>query len=131
MATTGSIHDLKAGDQVFVVRQRGRYSKEEQSGIETVSRVGRKYAYIKRRFEEVAFCRKTGMSVHDRDCNARANGLGFDVYLCEEDYRNKQFNDQERARLEKRILGPFGRLVALSPDVVNKINSILDSEGLD
>ncbi len=126
-----TLSDLKAGDRVFVVWQRRRGQAEERAGIETVVRVGRKYAYIKEYSQEAAFCRKTGCSVHDRDSNARANGYGFDVYLREEDYRKEQFDAKEKQRLEKRIVGSFGRLVNLRPEIVDKFNDILDGEGLD
>ena len=126
-----SFKDLKVGDQIFVVWQRRRGQKEERSRVETVVRVGRKYAYIEQYSREAAFCRNTGRSVHDRDSNARANGYGFDVYLREEDYRKEQFNATEKRRLEKRIVGSYGRLVDLRPEIVDKFNDILDAEGLD
>lgn len=125
---------LKVGDPVFVVWQRRRGDTEERSGFETVVRVGRKYAYIKRyRYGDVEpFCRKTGCSVHNRDCNARANGYGFDVYLNEEAYRKEQFDIAERIRLQRRLVHQhWHRLVDLSPEVVNRIHVVLDSAGLD
>lgn len=125
-----TLSGIKAGDQVFVVWQRRRRQTEERTETKTVVRVGRKYGYIKAYSQDAAFCLKTGRSVHGNDCNARANGYGFDVYLREEDYRKQQRDAAEKQRLEKRIVGSFGRLVALSPEVVDKFNAILDAEGL-
>ena len=123
--------DIKKGDNVFVVSQRRPHSTvEPRTGMETVVRVGRKYGYIERYGQEVPFSLETGYSEH-KDCNARRNGYGFDVYASEEEYRLKQHNAAEKDRLMKRIVGPWGKLIELPPDAVNEMNAILDGHGID
>ena len=125
--------NLKTGDSVFVVQQKSRHVTEERVSTETITRVGRKYAYFKKYSEEegAKFCRETGRSAHTGDHNVRANGGGFDVYLCEADYRRKQSNAIAKRRLEKRIVGSFGGIVDLSPEIIEQFNRILDLAGLD
>ena len=122
--------DLKVGDEVFVVQQKSRYNTEERTSVEKVARVGRKYNYIMRGFQELPFCRNTGQSVHNPDHNTRANGQGFDVYLCEPTYRQLQYDAAQKRKLDKRIVGRWNGLVSLPPDIVNKINTLLDEAGL-
>ena len=123
--------DIKVGDSVFVVYQRRRHSTADpRTGIKTVVRVGRKYAYIERYHQEVPFSLQNGYSVH-KDCNARNNRYGFDVYASEEEYRLKQHDAAEKDRLMKRIVGPWGKLIELPPDAVNELNAILDGHGID
>jgi hypothetical protein len=125
-----TIRDLKVGDTVFVVWQCRRGQPEERTSTETIRKVGRKYAYIERYRREEAFFRDTGES-WDGDSRTRINGYGFDVYPCEADYRRKQFELAEKARLSSRLTDRWGRLVDLHPSIVDKLNDILDSEGLD
>jgi len=129
MTKPKTLKDLKVGDDVFVVYPASRY-REEATSSEVVTRVGRKFAYIDSRRDQLPFCRETGRS-HHKCCTVRANGGGFDVWLSERDYRKHVFNFEEKRRLNKRLVGSFGQLVDLAPEIVDKFNDILDSEGLD
>ena len=114
------------GTRVFVVHQRPRNSTEERAGWEVVSRVGRKYGYIQRFSREEKFELRTGFSCHG-DCNARANGYGFDVYVSEDEYRRLQHADAERKRLQERIVDRLGRVNRdVTDDAVAKIHAVLD-----
>ncbi len=78
------LRKLKVGQKVFVVNQPPRYGTNERvKSFETVTRMGSRYGYFQRYGREVPFCLKTGQSHHPKDCNARANGMGFDVYISE------------------------------------------------
>lgn len=92
-------------------------------------RVGRKYAYIEYCGSESPFCRETGESIH-KESNVRMNGYGFDIYLCEQDWKDKQLAFNEKQRLQKRLLDSWRRLIDLPPGVVNKIHAVLDEAGL-
>ncbi len=120
-----TFRDLKVGDEVFVVDQMPRNQDGGRSRTQTVTKVGTKFAYVKRSWGEEPFCRKTGES-HHKEWNTRANGYGFDVYLCEDDYRRKVFESSDRAKLKKRLLVSYGEIVDLPPEVVAKLNSVLD-----
>lgn len=123
------ISELKVGDTVFVVQQNRRGDTGERTSFETVTKVGRRYAHINVHGVELPFYLSTGISAH-KACNARENGCGFDVYVNEEEYRQKQFNAMEKARLEKRIVDRWGKLVDDLPShVVDKFNDILDECG--
>jgi hypothetical protein len=78
---TVNLKNVQAGDSVCVVRQKSRYSPLERTSIETVTKVGRKYGYIK----SGTFSLETGQSVHN-ESYVRTNGMGFDVFLTQEDY---------------------------------------------
>lgn len=122
---------LKVGDTVFVVHQRQRH-RELQTEEGVIDRVGTKYAYLKRgQHWSMPFCKKTGISVHDRDSNARSNGYGFDVYRKKEDWLLVNKTAKELARLKPRLVDSWGRPHPFSLDVVMKIHAILDAEGLD
>lgn len=125
-----TLRDLKAGDIVFVVRQQRRRESTVYTSDEKVSRVGRKYGYIQRGYLEEKFDLETGISVHVADCNARANGFGFDVYITEDEYLVKKINDDQKSRLTTRLVTSFGGLVDLPPDVVNEIHGLLDDAEL-
>ena len=123
---------LEPGDSVFVVYQKQRHKSELRTETAVVTKVGRKYASIGEGWNEKKFDLETGASVHKPDSNARTNGFGFDVYMTEADYQAKVHVDSEFARLQERMLmRPMARLNKLSPEVVQKIHAILDSEGLD
>ena len=123
-----TLSDVKVGDVVFVAYQVRRRESQRVARPETVARVGRKYGYLSTEFrDEKKFDLETGVSVHDKDCNARANGMGFDVYRSEDDYIIEQFNDNQRKRLQSRLVTSFGRIVDLPPDVVNELHGILDN----
>lgn len=124
-----TLADVKVGDKVFVVHQRRRHSKDARSAFESVIRVGRKYAYLDG-YRERAFDLITGHSVHGKDDNARLNGYGFDVYISDEDYRRKELELSEKARLKRRIVDRWNRLIDLPPDTVSKIHDILDEAGI-
>ena len=128
--TTKTLSDLKAGDEVFVVEQKRRHQKGEPTTYTaTIDRVVRKYAYIKRTWQELAFDRRTGFSLHGKDCNARANGMGFDVYLTESDYLEREHAKAESERLASRLLTRYG-LIDLDHAVVEKIHAVLDEAEL-
>jgi len=115
---------------VFVVYQRQRCQKEHRTETNNVFRVGRKYAYIERHGRESAFDKTTGVSVHS-DNNARANGYGFDVYACEQDWLRKQHEETEEARLTERLERNRGwGLIKLPPLVVAAIHAVLDEYGI-
>lgn len=120
-----TLRNLKVGDTVFVVQQERR-GQEPVTSREVIARVGRKYAYFARYCGEVPFCRETGKSHHPGECNARANGLGFDVYQREEDYRREQHETSEHKRLADRITDRWHQLVKFAPEVVAKIHAVLD-----
>lgn len=124
-----TLADIKVGDKVFVVHQRRRHSKDERSEFESVIRVGRKYGYLGG-YRERAFDLSTGHSVHGKDDNARANGYGFDVYINDEDYRRKELELDEKARLNRRISDRWKGLIDLPPDTVRKIHDVLDEAGI-
>lgn len=125
-----TLKDLKVGDEVFVVQQKSRYQKTEaRTSTETISKVGRQYAYFMDGRWEQKFCRETGQSAH-KEWNTRANGHGFDVYLNEEDYHRKQFEAEEFKRLEARLVR-FSNLRHLPPDAVEQIHNILDANGME
>lgn len=128
MTQPKTFRDLKAGDTVFVVYQQRRRDKSEpRTENEIVTKVGTKYAYLDAGIvSRKAFDRKTGKSVHAGDFNARSNGFGFDVYLCELDYRTEQAEESEFARLNNRLRGRFGQTVDLPPAAVTEIHSVLD-----
>ncbi len=82
------LRKIKIGQAVFVVNQPPRYGTNDRvKSVETVTRIGSRYGYFNRYSREVPFCLKTGQSHHPTDCNARLNGMGFDVYLSEEDWK--------------------------------------------
>lgn len=91
--------------------------------------MGRKYAYYDGGYQEFKFCRETGVSVHSRDSNARVNGWGFDVYLSEMDWREKEYRKARVEALNKRLYGRF-KLNDLPHEVVEEFHHILDEEGL-
>lgn len=131
METTKTFRNLKVGDTVFVVHQRRRGQTEERSEHMQVIRIGRKYAYVEKHNREEVFCLDTGNSVH-KDDTTRANGYGFDVYLCEDDYRTMQRDSTEFSRLQNRLLHPVHsyRIIDLSPMIVTAIHEILDKFGI-
>lgn len=123
-----SLRDLKVGDEVFVVHQSRLSGRERRTGIGTIARVGRKYAYVNAySLRESPFCRDTGCSVHPPDTNARANQCGFDVYRNEAEYRAEVHAVKEYERLQTRICSRFHGLKKLPPDVVGAIHAILDA----
>ena len=88
-----SLKDLKVGDSVFVVQQQTRSCKEWRTSTEVISKVGTKYAYWKSHHREYPFHKDTGISAH-KELNTRANGYGFDVYTCEEEWRLKLHTEE-------------------------------------
>lgn len=131
MTTTAkTIRDLKVGDTVFVVHQKKRSEKENRTEEKTVIKVGRQYAYLAGGYYDMQFSRETGHSVHVKDCNARANGYGFDVYLSRWDWEKLVIDTDAKQRLQKRLVKSYGALVDLSPEVVGRIHAILDDAGV-
>ena len=122
---------LKVGDTVFVVHQRRRGDTEDRTEEMIVHSVGIKYAYVRRYDISLPFCKKTGVSVHNPNHNARRNGCGFDVYRKAEDWILMKTTEDELARLKPRLVDSWGRPHPFSLDVVMKIHAILDAEGLD
>ena len=109
---------LKVGDPVFVVPQ----SRHREAKWETITKVGRKYAYL----GDERFYLTTGVSAHG-ECNARANKCGFDAYPSEDHYQQSKAEAYEAARLQNRLVESFGRLRKLPPNVVAQIHKILDN----
>lgn len=126
MTTTKTIRDLKVGDTVFVVHQKKRTEKEHRTEERTVIKVGRQYAYLAGGYYDMQFSRETGQSVHLKDCNARNNGYGFDVYLSRGDWEKLVADTDAKQRLQKRLVKSYGTLVDLPPEVVGRIHAILD-----
>jgi len=126
---TGTLRNIQVGDTVFVVNQLRRHSTTQSVGrYETVLSVGRKYGYFQRGSCEEKFDLDTGHSAHT-DCNARANGLGFDVYVSEEHYQKQRHAQAERQRLRERIVTHYGSLSPkLSDTAVAAIHEILDRD---
>lgn len=128
-ATAGNasktFRDLKVGDEVFVVHQKRRECSEQRMEWLPVTRVGTKFAYVRRWHEDEPFSRKDGAS-HHSESNVRQNGLGFDVYIREEDYRQVVSEWAERCRLRNRLVVSWGDLVDLSPELVAKLNRVVD-----
>ncbi len=116
------------GQEVFVVHGHVNFQYE----VCKVVKVGRKFGYLdSRTVRDVKFDLATGMSVHpDSDCNARANGRGFDVFLTKEAYQTSQHAKTEHERLAARLISRLGRLEPMSPQTVERIHKILDEEGL-
>lgn len=118
-----TLRDLKPRDCVFVVHQkRSRYVLQQKMETNAITRIGRLYAYI----NGDQFCRETGRSHHGQDSNARANGYGFDVYVSEDAYINKQHDAAEHERLTARLVDRFDGLKELTPKVVAAIHGLLD-----
>lgn len=128
------LRDLGVGDTIFVANQNSRWEKRQdlprETSTQTITRVGRKYAYFQDGREEKKFDRKTGVSWHSPDSNARANGYGFDVYLDEQTYAKTLHEQAEAKRLQTRLVGSFGQIYELSPSAVQRIHQILDEEGI-
>jgi len=134
--TNRSFKSKLVGDKVFVVHQNDRYrsSKGLTPKTETLSicKIGRKYLYLEG-WQNQKFFKDNGVSAHHEDSNARSNGVGFDVYHSEDDYKQEQHEKLELSRLERRMISSrWNRsLTRLSPDTVNEIHKILDTEGVD
>lgn len=129
-----TLRDLKVGDSVFVVHQRGRWDPAEyKTAVATVVKVGRLYAYIEQGvYSDLSpFCRDTGSSVHPGDGNVRSNNRGFDVHLSQQGYHESGQRSAEMARLTRRIIARMGDLIQLPPEVVTAIHKLLDDAKLD
>jgi hypothetical protein len=122
-----SLADVIVGARVFVVRQ--RQDGHERMSWEEVSRRSHKYGYFTQYGREHKFALSDGCSCHG-DCNARANGYGFDVYTSDLEYFRVQHAAVERQRLHDRLIGPCGRISdAVSDSAVAQIHAILDAIG--
>jgi len=120
-----TLRELNTGDEVFVVHQRRRGQTEQRTGIERVENVGRKFTYIK----SGKFHSDTGVSAHHPDSNERCNGLGFDVYLNESEWRREQHEEMRFKELSVILCGNYHyALKKLSPTVVEAIHDILEKE---
>lgn len=126
--------DLKVGDKVFVAWQRTRYDrkndKPQKATTEIITKVGRKYAYFGEGWSEKKFRLDNGQSHHD-DCNARANGYGFDVFLRGDDFVKQQAAETERKLLKSRIFDRWGGIKPIPLDTVVEMNRLLDEIGWD
>lgn len=122
---TRLFENLKVGDMVFVVDQKRQYA-EVRASYEKVVRVGRKLGYIERGHRETPFRLDNGIS-HHSESNTRVNNQGFDVFPDEATYVSKITAEKEHQRLKDRLFF-HGRLTYLSPEAVEKIHEILDSE---
>lgn len=98
-----SFEGIKAGDNVFVVHQKQRHSKAERKmEFVPVSKVGRKYGYVKLYSRDAPFCLTTGYSVHGEH-NVRSNGYGFDVFRTEADYHAREKHLQSIEEIRQRL----------------------------
>ena len=121
---------MKAGDKVVVVRQSRRFEKstpKPETG--TITRVGCKYGYVQFGGYETAvrFRLDNGESSDPRDGNARSNGLGFDVYSSESEWKEGKRQRDALKNLSHRI-HRHGALERLSAAAVDRINAIMDEE---
>jgi hypothetical protein len=125
------LSDMTVGDAVFVVLQKRRNSPQDPGFTAIVTSVGRKYATCQQQDSrwkrDFKFDRKTGVSVHEGDCNQRCNGFGWDVYRDESSYQ-KQLHEWNRlAELNARLdAGYRSCLKTLPADAVEAIHAILD-----
>lgn len=122
-----TLANLKAGDTVFVVWQRSKFSRDEppRTTCETVTKVGRKYGYIGNDYRPQPFWLHNGHSAH-KESNCRANGFGFDVYATEQEWLAKQHQSAERERLKERLVTRWGGLVELPHEAIEAIHKALD-----
>lgn len=117
---------LKAGDVVYVVRQRYRGQKGEAvSGVATVTKVT-KYGYVCVNNVESPFSKLTGESVHVPNHNQRSNGYGFDVYTTEEDYLATKQHFERLSYLRREL--NFYEWDSLSRQAIEQIYQIVVSE---
>jgi hypothetical protein len=121
-----TLADLKPGDTVFVVMQKRRHL-DRCTRLEPITRMGRKFGYISLWGNDLPFCLKTGQS-HHKDSVDRMNGLGFDVYLCEADYKAYAHNEAERERLRKRLDSAMDYVRGWSPEFIRRLHAALDKE---
>ena len=124
--------DIKVGDDVFVVEQLSRYAERHNESPKTyrgeVVRVGRKYGSVKygKYGTRCKFRLENGHSHHDSDCNARANGLGFNVYRTQSDYERELYAKDLHERLSKRLVDRFSGLVPLPLSTLEAIEQLLN-----
>ena len=92
--------NLQVGDRVFVVTT----ATIPTCGSYNITRIGKKYAYIRRFGKEEPFCKVTGTSIDPHNSNARVNGRGFDVYASKQDWEAKQLALNKQQQLQKRLV---------------------------
>lgn len=72
------------------------------------------------------FSLESGESCH-KLAYQRGNGFGFDVYLCEEDWRREQYESRRFRELAVRLCGRNAHaLKPLPPHVVEAIHKVLN-----
>ena len=125
-----SLKDLQVGDKVFVVRQKGRRAVEEQTSFEVITKIGRKYGYIK----SGSFSLDNGQSVHN-ESYVRINGYGFDVFSTEAEYRQQELVKEKIRNLETRLSslldnGMSARLKSIPLDAVDALLQVMDDFGI-
>jgi hypothetical protein len=125
-----NLKDLQVGDKVFVVRQKGRRAVGEQTSFETITKIGRKYGYIK----SGSFSLDNGQSVHN-ESYVRINGYGFDVFSTEAEYRQQEIEQEKRRNLGERLSslldnGMSARLKNIPLDVVDALLKVMDDFGI-
>jgi hypothetical protein len=125
------LRDVKIGDTVWIVPQRRRHSNQDPGFPAKVSNVARKYAFAYRVDGKWAnpywFHRNNGASKEQPDSNARVNGMGFDVYHSEDEFKKETVEMQEKNALLNRLDNCYGREVRkLPPEAVREITAILD-----
>ena len=129
-----SLKRLRPGDQVYVVPQASRHVKPEPFWSD-VLQIGTKYGYILRYGCKAPFDLLSGESVHNKDCNARFNGLGFDVWLSKEAYDAHIATIEASIRLVTRLRslqrGSYSdRLDKATPELVADLHEVLDRHGV-
>lgn len=113
---------LKVGDMVFVAHQKTRSNTERKTETVPISKVGRKYFYIRQHGRDLPFDPATGQSVHNQS-NERMNGYGFDVYREDSWFRAEQQHFQNVSALRKLL--DFYAIGKLTPSQAESILEIL------
>jgi hypothetical protein len=126
--------DVKVGDTVFIVEQKRRFSEQKPGFTATITKVGRKYAEAESNHGYKAtwkFDRSSGCSSHT-DCNARANGYGFDVYHNEaERVKFVEMWEAKDALLRRLDHGYAVEIRRLPHEAIMQITAILNQHKTD
>ena len=108
---TKTFKDLKPGDEVYVVRQRSRWSSPSEPEYRPVTKIGRQYGYVQMSaYASEKFCLTSGASVHIPNHNQRTNGYGFDVFLSKEHYEEWRYAEETVNKCRTRMYKFFGGL---------------------
>ncbi len=113
---------LKVGDMVFVAHQKTRSNNERKTETVPISKVGRKYFYIRNYSRDLPFDPATGQSVH-KEHNMRSNGYGFDVFREESWFQAEQQHSRNVSALRESL--DFYAIGKLTPSQAELILEIL------